>query len=456
MKEIIDHRTNGQEVKHQDAFITTKTGTKRGRETTKGWEILIEWKDGCTNWVALKDVKESYPVQLAEFAISNHIAEEPAFAWWVPFMMKKRNRILAKVKSKYWLRSHKFGIRIPKSVEEAKEVDNQNGNNLWWDAICKEMRNVRPAFEVFEGTKDQLPIGYQFMKCHMIFDVKFGAGGHMNETPATLTYSSVVLRDSVWTALTIAALNDLQVMSCDIQNAYLTADCREKIWTYAGPEFGSEQGSIMFVRKALYGLKSSGAAFRAHLAETLHDIGFCLTRADPDVWRRPAKKVNGKEYYEYILCYVDDLLAISADATKVLQGIQAVFKFKDDKIVRPEVYLGAQLDTMTIDGFDGWTMSSQKYVKAAINNVEEVLGRTNQRLPTKCGTPLKSGYRPELDTSQELKHDVLQRYQELIGLLRWAVELGRVDILLKTALMSTHLALPRRGIWSNWTIFLGT
>ena len=103
------------------------------------------------------------------------------------------------------------------------------------------MRNVRPAFEVFEGTKDQLPIGYQFMKCHMIFDVKFGenfrckarlvAGGHMTETPATLTYSSVASRDSLWIALTIAALNNLQVMSCDIQNAYLTADCRESICT---------------------------------------------------------------------------------------------------------------------------------------------------------------------------------------------------------------------------------
>ena len=356
------------------------------------------------------DVKESYPVQLAEFAISNRIAEEPAFVWCVPFVMKKRNRILAKVKSKDWLRSHNFGIRIPKSVEEAKKVDNQNGNTLWWDAICKEMRNVRPAFEVFEGTKDQLPVGYQFMKCHMIFNIKFGenfrrkarlvAGGHMTKPPAT--YSSVVSRDSVRIALTLAALNDLQVMSCDIQNAYLTADCRENIWMYAGPEFGSEQGSIMFMRKVLYGLKSSGAAIRAHLAETWHDIGFRPTRADPDVWRRPAKKADGEEYYEYILCYVDDLLAISEDAMKVLQGIQTVFKFKDDKIVRPEVYLGAQLDTMTVDGFDGWTMSSEKYVKAAIDNVEEVLGRTNQRLPTKCGTPLKSGYQPKLDTSQEL------------------------------------------------------
>ena len=236
----------------------------------------------------------------------------------------------------------------------------------------------------------------------MIFDIKFGenfrrkarlvTGGHTTEAPATLTYSSVVSHDSVQIALTLAALNDLQVMSCDIQNTYLTADSWEKIWTYAGPEYGSEQGSIMFVRKAFYGLKSSGAAFQAHLAETLHDIGFRPTRADPDVWRRPAKKADGEEYYEYILCYIYDLLAISEDTTRVLQGIQTVFKFKDDKIVCPEVYLGAQPIAMTVDGFDGWTMSSQKYVKAAIDHVEEVLGRTNQRLPTKCRTPLKSGY----------------------------------------------------------------
>ena len=127
--------------------------------------------------------------------------------------------------------------------------------------------------------------------------------------------------------------------------------------------------------------------------------------------------------------------------TKVLQGVQAVFKFKDDEIVCPEVYLGAQLDTMAVNGFDGWTVSSQKYVKAAIENVEEVLAKTDQRLPTKCGTPLKSGYRPELGISPELKQDGLQRYQELIGMLCWALEIGRVDVLLETALMATHLAL---------------
>ena len=199
----------------------------------------------------------------------------------------------------------------------------------------------------------------------------------------------------------------------------------------------------MIVKKALYGLKGSGAAFRAHLAEKLHDIGFIPTRADPDVWRRPAVKPDGFEYYEYILCYVDDLLAISHDAQLVLKSVQDTFKFKDDKIDKPDIYLGAQLDKMSVDGFEGWTMSSEKYVKSAIENIEQTLAGSNQRLPTKCRTPLSSGYRPELDTSPELKDEGLQRYQELISILRWAVELGRVDILLETALMSTHLALPR-------------
>ena len=66
-------------------------------------------------------------------------------------------------------------------------------------------------------------------------------------------------------------------------------------------------------------------------------------------------------------------------------------------------------------------------------------------MPTKCGAPLTSGYKPELDTSAELKVDGLQTYQKLIGVLRWAVEIGRIDVFLETSLMSAHLALPRIG-----------
>ena len=67
----------------------------------------------------------------------------------------------------------------------------------------------------------------------------------------------------------------------------------------------------MVIRKALYGLKLSGAAFRVHLAETLYDLGYTPSKADPDVWLRPAVKpcgLHGFEYYEMVLVYdVDDI-----------------------------------------------------------------------------------------------------------------------------------------------------
>ena len=453
---IVDHRVDGNEIKHDDAFIISSNGGRRRKETTKGWEILLQWKDGSSTWEALKDVKESYPVQLAEYAHHRKITEEPALAWWVPHVMKKRNRIIAKLKSKYWARTHKFGIRVPKSVDEAKRLDRANGDTLWWDAICKEMKNVRIAFDEYEGDVKDLPSNYQQIKCHMIFDIKMGenfrrkarmvAGGHMTTSPSSLTYSSVVSRDSVRIALTIAALNDLSIRACDIQNAYLTAPCREKIWTIAGPEFGSDAGKNMLVVRALYGLKTSGAAFRAFLAETFYDIGYKPSVADPDVWMRPAIKANGFKYWELILCYVDDVLSISHDPTATMKGIQMKFKLKDDKIEEPDTYLGAELSKMDNEQGDlCWAMSSDKYCAAMVKNVEETLERKGLRLPSKCLSPLKHGYRPELDCTGELKADGLQWYQEMIGSLRWAVELGRVDILLETSLMSKHLALPREG-----------
>ena len=97
----------------------------------------MEWKDGSSDWVSLKDLKNTYPIELAEYAISNRIQDEPAFAWWVPYTLKKRVSIIQKIKSKYWQRSHKYGIRIPKSVGEAHEIDKSNGNTLWADAIRK-------------------------------------------------------------------------------------------------------------------------------------------------------------------------------------------------------------------------------------------------------------------------------------------------------------------------------
>ena len=151
VKEIQGHCKNEDAIeKGDDAFEVLKSGNRIRKRTTKGWEILVEWKDGRSTWTSLKDIKHNFPIEMAEYAVKNKIHYEPVFAWWVPFTLKKRNIIVSKVKAKYWEKTHKFGIRIPKSVEEAKRIDKDNGNTLWWDANCQEMENVRIAFEKYE------------------------------------------------------------------------------------------------------------------------------------------------------------------------------------------------------------------------------------------------------------------------------------------------------------------
>ena len=86
---------------------------------TRGWKLQVLWKDGTTEWVSLKAQKESNPVELVEYAKAHHIDDEPAFYWWVRDVLRKRQRIIGKLKSKYWCTKHKFGIFLPKDTREA-------------------------------------------------------------------------------------------------------------------------------------------------------------------------------------------------------------------------------------------------------------------------------------------------------------------------------------------------
>ena len=81
LDENVDIRRNNDAVYNSDAFIETSNGNRRRKMTTKGWEICVLWKYGSTNWIALKDLKQSYPIQLADFAQLHGIHEEAAFEW---------------------------------------------------------------------------------------------------------------------------------------------------------------------------------------------------------------------------------------------------------------------------------------------------------------------------------------------------------------------------------------
>jgi hypothetical protein len=209
-------------------------------------------------------LKESNPIELAQYAEAHGLLEEPVFVWWAKDTLRCSRRTINRVKSKYWQCTHKYGIRLPKSVQEALKLDEENSNSLWHDAVQEELKNVQVAFK-FLAEDEPTPIGYKQIPCHIIFDVKmdftqkarFVAGGNKTDPPSTLTYSSVVSRDSVRIAFLIAALNGLDILAADIGNAYINADAREQVYFIAGDEFGqSHKGQHVVIVKALYGLKT--------------------------------------------------------------------------------------------------------------------------------------------------------------------------------------------------------
>jgi hypothetical protein len=90
-------------------------------------------------------------------------------------------------------------------------------------------------------------------------------------------------------------------------------------------------------------------------------------------------------------------------------------------------------------------MSSDTYVKRAIADVISTLEEVGQRLKTKVTTPLSTNYRAELDGTPELDERRATYFQGLIGILRWIVELGRIDIMVGVSMLSRYLAAPREG-----------
>ena len=80
-------------------------------------------KDGSEQWLPLKLLKESHPVETAEFAAAHDIVNEPACCWWVPFVLRKRDRIISTVTKRVTRVTHKYGIEIPQTINQALELD---------------------------------------------------------------------------------------------------------------------------------------------------------------------------------------------------------------------------------------------------------------------------------------------------------------------------------------------
>jgi hypothetical protein len=173
--------------------------------------------------------------------------------------------------------------------------------------------------------------------------------------------------------------------------------------------------------------------FRNHLASWLVHLGYESTRGDPDVWIHAATKTSKEEYYEYLFVYTDDILAIGIDPDYV-------------PIHPPDDYLGTKLkETVLPNGVKAWGQSSSHYIQNSVANLEVWMKDKEYKLPKKAPTPMVASFRPEVDVTPLLDPLIANYYQSIIGVLRWIVENGRMEITTEVSMLSSHVAMPREG-----------
>ena len=93
---------------------------------------VADWMyDGSKQLIHLKVLKESNPVQTADYAVTRGIKDKPSFAWWVPFDLRKHDTIIAAVNTCVKRKSHMYDIEVPTSSNNALHLDTENGSMIW-------------------------------------------------------------------------------------------------------------------------------------------------------------------------------------------------------------------------------------------------------------------------------------------------------------------------------------
>ena len=429
-EEILDHRK------------------KRGK-----YELEIRWADGTQSWEPLAVISKDDPITVSEYARDHGLLETPG---WKRLKHHSRQykkkfirlaRVVHAYKSARRDNKVKFGIPVPNNVKQALAIDTQNKDGMWREAIKKEMGQLID-YNVFKDMglmrNAKLPPGYKIIRANTIFDVKhdlrrkarFVAMGNLTEPPKESVYSSVVSVRSLRIVMLLAELNGLNIYACDIGNAYLEAKTKEKIAIIGGPEFRDFglEGHLLLIDKALYGLRTSGARFWEHLSDYLRDLGWSPSKADPDVWIK-----DEGDYYAYIGRYVDDLLIAHKDPQKIIDDLEKRYILKG--VGPPSYHLGGDFERKKTPE-EVLTWGSKTYITRCLQRYEEMY---NEKPRGNTYAPLDKNDSPELDTSDLCNEAQIKEYQSLMGMLQWAVTLGRMDIMCAVMTMSRYRAAPRIG-----------
>ena len=432
--------------------ITAHEGPLRvGHPNHKGssYNVMIEWENGEVTAEPLKTIGADDPVTCALYAKENGLLDTPG---WRRFkdLAKRAKKFLravnqAKLRSYNTAPRYKYGFEVPRNYKNAKDLDRRNGNTRWQDAVDLEMSQL-DEYSTFKNNGPKIPAGHQKLRIHLVFDVKHDgrhkarmvADGHLTDIPLESVYSGVVSIRGLRMVAFLAELNQLELWSTDIGNAYLEALTKEKLYIIAGPEFNAErQGCVLIVHKALYGLRTSGKRWHERFAECMRGAGFAPCKLEPDIWMR---KCPTKECYEYVASYVDDLAIAMDNPQELIDILERIHKFKLKGTGKIKMHLGIEF-FRDPDGV--LCMSAAKFIDKVVDEYERHFGCKPDA--SNCRSPIAGGSHPELDVSEYLDEKGITQYQSLIGSLQWAITIGRCDIATAVMTLSSFRVAPRRG-----------
>ena len=156
-------------------------------------------------------------------------------------------------------------------INQALHIDGLVNHLLCPIQCCLSGVQINEFFKFFAENQNETTHAIEFdVKMEDFrYRARLVAGGHIIEALATIMYASIMSRETVRIVLMIATLNDVEVKYGNILNAYVEEPVTEMVWTTLGPEFGKDARKPAVIFRALYSLKSAGAAFRSHLTRCM-------------------------------------------------------------------------------------------------------------------------------------------------------------------------------------------
>ena len=131
LSKIIDYWKDYSAIKAEDSFITVNRNRKV-KVTTKGWDVLVQYKDVSEILILLKYARKPNPLEIVEYNVSKELSGEPALVWWISQVLRTMRGMISRIKVKKLAKGRiRFGIDVPENINNDVVLDACNKNDLY-------------------------------------------------------------------------------------------------------------------------------------------------------------------------------------------------------------------------------------------------------------------------------------------------------------------------------------